>query len=136
MRQQVDDLQIAASIFESASEAMVVTDHNNNIITVNPAFTATTGYTLEEAVGHNPSLLKSGKQNATFYQKMWESLNTTGRWNGELWNKRKDGELYFEWLSIRALLNEDGSKRIHIAIFTDITKRKLAEEILQKFVYF
>ena len=134
IRQYVDELQLAASIFESASEAMIVTDPNNNIITVNPAFTTTTGYALDEVVGKNPGILKSGKQDASYYHEMWEILNSTGRWNGELWNKRKCGELYLEWLSVRALFNEDGTKRLHLAIFSDITKKKQAEELLQKHV--
>jgi PAS domain S-box-containing protein len=136
IRQQMNELQIAAAIFESANEAMVVTDHNNKIITINPAFTVITGYTLEEVVGQSPHLLKSGVQDEMFYQKMWEVLNISGCWNGELWNRHKNGELYYEWLSIKTLFNEDGSKRIHIAIFTDITKRKRAEELLEKFIYF
>ena len=131
IRKYVDDLQLAASIFESASEAMIVTDPNNSIITVNPAFSETTGYSLDEVVGKNPSLLKSGKQDTSFYHVMWDTLNSTGRWNGELWNKRKSGELYLEWLSVRALFNEDGTKRLHLAIFSDITKKKQAEELLQ-----
>ena len=134
IRQYVDELQLAASIFESASEAMIVTDPDNNIITVNPAFSSTTGYALDEVVGKTPAILKSGKQDASYYHEMWETLNTSGRWNGELWNKRKSGELYLEWLSIRALFNEDGTKRLHLAIFSDITKKKLAEELLQKHV--
>ena len=134
IRQYVDELQLAASIFESASEAMMVTDPANSIITVNPAFSSTTGYALDEVLGKNPRLLQSGKQAASFYNDMWDTLNSTGRWNGELWNKRKNGELYLEWLSVRALFNEDGTKRLHLAIFSDITKRNQAEELLQKHV--
>ena len=132
IRQYVDDLQLAASIFESASEAMVVTDGDNRIITVNPAFSATTGYSLEEAIGQNPSLLKSGKQDSVFYKEMWDALSATGSWSGELWNKRKNGDIYAEWLSIKVLFNEDGSKRMFLALFSDITDKKLAEEVLQK----
>lgn len=132
IRQYADDLQLAGSIFEAASEAMIVTDPDNNIITINPAFSAITGYSLEEAVGRNPSLLKSGKQDAAFYRAMWDTLNSTGSWKGEVWNKRKNGELYLEWLSIRAIFNDDGTTRLHLAIFSDITKNKQAEEILEK----
>jgi PAS domain S-box-containing protein len=132
IRQHVNDLQLAASIFDSANEAMMVTGPDNHIITVNPAFTMTTGYEQNEVIGKNPNLLKSGKQGFEFYQKLWDILNKEGHWSGELWNKRKNGELYLEWLSVRALFNEDGSKRLHLAIFSDITKRKHAEELLQR----
>lgn len=130
IRKYVDDLQLAASVFETASEAMLVTDSDNRIITVNPAFTATTGYVLNEIVGKDPKFLSSGKQGAEFYRKMWNDLNTVGRWNGELWNKRKDGELYAEWLSVNTLFNDDGSKRMHLAIFSDVTEKKQADEII------
>lgn len=130
IRKYVDDLQLAASVFETASEAMLVTDPDNRIITVNPAFTATTGYALHEIVGKDPRFLSSGKQGAEFYQKMWHSLNTVGRWSGELWNKRKNGELFAEWLSVNTIFNEDGSKRMHLAIFSDVTEKKQADEII------
>ena len=133
IRQYVDDLQLAATIFESSSESMVITDAENRIITVNPAFTAITGYTLNEVVGRNPSLLKSGKQRKEFYREMWHTLNTVGHWNGEVWNLRKNGELYAEWLSINVIFNEDGSKRLHVALFSDITKRKQADELIWKY---
>jgi diguanylate cyclase (GGDEF)-like protein/PAS domain S-box-containing protein len=132
IRKYVDDLQLAASIFDTASEAMLVTDPDNRIITVNPAFTATTGYTLSEVAGKNPSVLSSGKQGAEFYRKMWNDLDTVGHWSGELWNKRKNGELYAEWLSVNVLFNENASKRMHVAIFSDVTEKKQADEIIWK----
>ena len=131
-RQDVSDLQLAASIFESASDAMLVTDAENRIITINPAFTTTTGYTLAEVVGKDPKMLSSDRQDAAFYQLMWESLNASGHWHGELWNKRKNGEEYIEWLSINVIFNEDGEKRMHVAIFSDITEKKMAQEIIWK----
>lgn len=91
IRQYVDALQLAATIFESSSESMIVTDADNRIITVNPAFTAITGYTIDEVVGRNPSLLSSGKQPKEFYEKMWHALNTVGHWSGAVWNWRKNG---------------------------------------------
>lgn len=130
IRQFVDDLQLAASIFDAASEAMVVTDADNRIITVNPAFTEMTGYAINEVVGRNPGLLSSGRQSREFYQKMWQTLNMTGHWNGELWNKRKNGEEYAEHLSINVIYNEDGSKRLHVAIFSDVTEKKQADELI------
>lgn len=132
IRQYVDDLQLAATIFESSSESMVITDAENRIVTVNPAFTTITGYTLSEVVGRNPSLLKSGRQREEFYQEMWHTLNSVGHWNGEVWNLRKNGELYAEWLSINVIFNDDGSKRMHVALFSDITERKQADELIWK----
>jgi len=117
-------------IFELSSESMVVTDAENRIITVNPAFTALTGYTAEEVVGKNPRMLKSGKQSKEFYRAMWDALNTTGHWQGEVWNQRKNGELYAEWLSVNVIYNEDGTKRMHVAIFSDITKKKMADTVI------
>ncbi len=132
IRKYVDELQLSATIFESASEGIVVTDKDNRFITVNPAFTTTTGYLISEVIGKTPSLLSSGKQSQEFYEKMWKDLNNLGHWDGELWNKRKDGELYAEWLSIKVIFNEDGSKRMHLAIFSDVTEKKQADEIIWK----
>lgn len=132
IRQYVDDLQLAATIFASSSESMIVTDADNRILTVNPAFTHITGYSLEEVVGRNPSLLSSGQQSPEFYRKMWQELNAAGNWNGELWNVRKDGTAYAEWLSINIIFNDDGSKRLHVALFSDITEKKKADELIWK----
>lgn len=132
IRQYTEDLQLAASIFSNASEAMLVTDPDNKIITINPAFTEITGYALEEVVGKNPSILSSGKQDDAFYRAMWQALNQTGHWNGELWNKRKSGEVYAEALSINVIFHDDGSKRMYVAIFSDITEKKQADETIWK----
>ena len=129
-RQYVDDLQLAAAIFDSASEAMIVTDADNLIIAINTAFTITTGYTMSDVKNKNPSILTSGRQSKEFYQNMWQKLNTAGHWHGELWNKRKNGETYAESLSINIIYNEDRSKRLHIAIFSDITEKKRADELI------
>lgn len=131
-RQYIDDLQLAASIFHCASEAMFVADADNRIITVNPAFTATTGYTPDDVIGKSPSILSSGRQTQEFYGRLWQSLTATGRWEGELWNRRKNGEDYAQQLSINVVCREDGTKRLYIAIFSDITARKNADEQIWK----
>ncbi len=131
IKRYADDLQLAATIFEFSSESMVVTDADNCIVAINPAFTKTTGYLPEEVIGKNPSLLSSGLQSKRFYRDMWNELNRTGCWNGEVWNLRKSGEVYAEWLSINVIYREDGSKRLHVAIFYDITAKKHAEMVLQ-----
>jgi diguanylate cyclase (GGDEF)-like protein/PAS domain S-box-containing protein len=130
IRNYVDELQLSATIFETATENIIVTDHNNCFITVNPAFTRTTGYTLEEIKGLNPKILKSGKQTPKFYSKMWKELNRDGQWNGELCNKKKNGELYIEWLSIKVIFNEDKTVKMYVATFSDITEKKKADEII------
>ncbi len=130
IRQYMEDLQLAATIFESSSEAMIVTDADNRIVTVNPAFVELTGYRIEEVVGQNPRILNSGKHSHDFYQEMWQTLNSTGRWHGEVWNKRKDGELFAESLSINVIFNTDGSKRLHVAVFSDITEKKQASDLI------
>jgi diguanylate cyclase (GGDEF)-like protein/PAS domain S-box-containing protein len=131
-REHINDLQISSMIFDSASEAILVTDANNAIVSVNPAFTAMTGYTFNDVVGKVPSILSSGRHSKEFYQNMWQILITTGHWDGELWNKRKNGEEYAEWLSINTIYNPDGTNRLYVAIFSDITEKKKAEELIWK----
>jgi diguanylate cyclase (GGDEF)-like protein/PAS domain S-box-containing protein len=129
-RLHIDNLELAASIFNAASEAMFVSDADNCILTVNPAFTAITGYSQEEIVGKSPSILSSGRQTKQFYQKMWLSLKETGSWKGELWNRRKSGQLYAQQLSINVIYRKGGDKGLHVAIFSDITHRKQTEELI------
>ena len=115
------------AVFERASEGMFVTDDAARILQVNPAFSAITGYSSEEVVGRNPRLLASGRHDAAFYQAMWSELLGHGHWAGEIWNRRKDGGVFPEWLSIKRLGNDrDG----YVAIFSDITRRKEAEAVM------
>lgn len=123
-----EELRIAATFFETTSEAITVTDTHNRIIAINPAFTAITGYTEEEALGRDPSFLGSGRNNRAFYRNMWHTLERLGRWQGEIWNRRKNGEIYPEWLSIVAIRDDKGVVKQYMAVFSDITKRKQDEE--------
>ncbi len=124
------ELQIAASVHHAISEAILVTDAEDRIIAINPAFTQVTGYTAEEAIGETPRLLKSGLQDEAFYQKMWHALETSGRWEGEIWNRRKNGEEYPEWLSINTIRDSGGRVLRRIAMFADITEKKRTEETI------
>ena len=125
-----EELQLAALVYQHSSEAMSVTDSTGAIVNVNPASTEMTGYTLEEVVGRRHSLLNSGRHDRAFYQAMWNAINSTGHWQGEIWNRRKNGELYLEWLSINATYNDDGSAHCYVALSSDITQKKASEELI------
>mgnify|MGYP001172542516 CR=1 FL=1 len=129
-RRQAEALRLADTVFESAAEAIIVTDADNNIVRVNPAFTAITGYTPAEVMGRNPRLLKSGRHGPEFYRELWSDLDRIGHWEGEIWNRCKNGDIRVEWLSITKILNGQGCVR-HLAVFHDITRRKEAEEQLR-----
>lgn len=125
------ELQLADTVFANSLEAMLITDGNGTIIRVNPAFTAITGYAPEEAIGHNPRILKSGHHEPRFYQDMWNSLLGKGSWEGEVWDKRKNGETYPKWLTISATREPQGEIKNFIACFSDISQRKATEEKIQ-----
>jgi diguanylate cyclase (GGDEF)-like protein/PAS domain S-box-containing protein len=129
------DLRIAATAFES-QEGMLITNADNEILRVNKAFTKITGYTLEEVVGKNPRLLSSGRQDAHFYSEMWRSINTTGSWDGEIWNRRKNGEVFPEHLTIASVKNSEGIITNYVASLTDITMRKEAEEEIKYLAFY
>lgn len=125
-----EKLRLAAMVLDNSSEAMLVTDANNHIIDVNPAFTTLTGYTLDEAIGQNPSFLQSGRQSKDFFQSMWVDIQTHGHWQGELWNRRKNGEVFAEWLTVNTIYHADGSVNRRVGLFSDITQKKHAEELV------
>jgi diguanylate cyclase (GGDEF)-like protein/PAS domain S-box-containing protein len=134
----VEDLQYAnarldlfSQVFESSGEAIAITDADRLIVAVNPAFTQVTGYEPVDAMWKNPKLLSSGRHLPEFYREMWRSINETGRWQGEIWNRRKNGEIYPEWLSISVVKDQNGRVSNYIAIFSDITQRKQAEQHIQ-----
>jgi diguanylate cyclase (GGDEF)-like protein/PAS domain S-box-containing protein len=124
-------LRLAATVVGAVEEAVLVTDSGNNIVSVNPAFTAITGYAPEEVIGKNPRVFSSGRHAGEFFHRLWQTLLATGTWHGEIWDRRKNGELYVKWLSIRLVRDEDGNIVNHVAVFSDISERKLAEERLQ-----
>jgi len=130
-----EQLRIAAAAFES-QEGMIRTDANSGILRVNRAFTTLTGYTQEELVGQTPRLFKSGRHNADFYREMWESILSTGGWQGEIWDRRKNGQEYQKWLTISAVEDENGAITHYIGAQYDITERKLAEEKINELAFF
>lgn len=123
-------MRLAASIYQTNSDAIMVTDEKNRIVDVNPAFTRITGYSCEEAIGNDPKLLKSGKHDKEFYQQMWQAILTEGKWEGEIWDKRKSGEIYPKQAHIHVLRSADGSVYRHIAQFSDISEKKQKDELI------
>lgn len=124
--------ELSKKIFENIAESIMVTDQRKNIVMVNPAFEFVTGFKMEEVLGKNPSILQSGVHERDFYQKMWSQIDREGMWQGEIWNRRKTGELYPEWLKILSIKNEQGEITNYCAIFTDLSERKIVEDELEK----
>ena len=122
---------LAASVFENTIEGIIITDSEGIIQRVNKAFMTITGFDPEEVIGENPRILKSDRHAPAFYEEMWASLITRGMWEGEIWNRRKNGETYPEWLSINAIKGSEGKTIHYVAIFHDITDIKCSEEQLR-----
>ncbi|MBL0141280.1 MAG: EAL domain-containing protein [Betaproteobacteria bacterium] len=129
-KRREEDLQLAALVYRHSSEAMMVSDSDNRIIAINPAFTALTGYAADEVIGKNPRLLSSGRQGPEFYRTMWESLRTAGQWQGEVWNRHKNGQMFAEALAINTIRHADGSIHRYVALFSDITDKKEAQSLI------
>ncbi|RFC40191.1 MAG: PAS domain S-box-containing protein/diguanylate cyclase (GGDEF) domain-containing protein [Candidatus Nitrotoga sp. CP45] len=127
-KEATEQLRLFARIFDTINEGVVVTDSSNNIVSVNPAFSAITGYSATEAIGKNPRMLHSGLMDKSFYDKMWQSIKKNGRWQGEITDRRKNGESYVEWLSISTMKDAWGEFSHYIAVVSDISERKAAEE--------
>jgi diguanylate cyclase (GGDEF)-like protein/PAS domain S-box-containing protein len=136
--QRVSEAQIRlfAKVVESTSQGIMISDADNCIISVNPAFTHITGYHLDEVRGKNPRILSSGRQGVDFYREMWREINSSGRWEGELWNRDRSGEVYPEWLSVTALKNRAGIVTNYVGIFTDITRHKEDEAKIHFLAHF
>ena len=121
-------LQLWSRVLDQSAEGIFVCDPQERILLVNKAFEKLTGFSADEAVGKTPRILQSGRQDRAFYADMWKSVLETGTWRGEMWNRRKSGELYVEWLSISAVYDRKGAVTHYVGIFSDITVRKQAEE--------
>lgn len=116
--------RLAATVFEESNEGIIITDPKGRILRVNRAFTLVTGFGEQEVVGLTPAVLASGRHDAAFYQHMWQSLLERSHWQGEIWNKRKSGEIYAEWLGITTIRDAQGEPQFFVAIFSDITEKK------------
>jgi diguanylate cyclase (GGDEF)-like protein/PAS domain S-box-containing protein len=129
-------LRQMAAVFENTREGVVITDLTPRILGVNRAFTEITGYQEEEVLGRNPSLLRSGRQDSMFYQAMWQSIRETGHWQGEIWNRRKDGELRPQLLSVSTVRDGGGSPTHYVGVMTDISQLKRSEERLERLAHY
>jgi len=129
-KQQEAEASLAAMIFNASTASIMATDADNRIVSANPAFTRTSGYALHEVIGKNPRLLQSGRQDKTFYQQMWQTLQATGHWEGEWWNRRKDGEEYAEQVALNVVRNRDGSVYRYVKISSDITEKKKLDDLI------
>jgi diguanylate cyclase (GGDEF)-like protein/PAS domain S-box-containing protein len=135
-KQTENSMRLANQAFENSLEGMVITDEHCDILTVNHAFTAITGYLREEVTGRNPRILSSGRQTAEFYEEMWRELREAGKWQGEIWNIRKNGDIYPQWLNISRVIDDHGKVVNFVGVFSDISERKSAEERILHQVYY
>lgn len=130
------NLQLASSVIEHGSEGVMITDAQSRILRVNEAFCRITGYSHAEVIGRSPSVLNSGRHDAMFYREMWRTLGEKGQWCGEIWNRRKNGETYPEWLTISAIRDEKGKVTHYAALFSDVTEQKATEERIHRLAYY
>lgn len=129
-RRSDEQLRLAAAVYHASSEAMIITDESNHIVATNPAFFTLTGYSEKEVLGKKPQLLSSGRHDAAFYDAMWHQIGQAGHWEGEIWNRKKNGDIYAEWLSVNLIRNPAGEVANYVALFSDITEQKKSEELM------
>ncbi len=130
-----EELRLAASVFHNSADGVMITDAQGNILSTNPAFTEITGYAQEEALGQRPSLLRSEHHEPAFYRAMWDRLMEDGHWQGDIWNRKKCGEAYLEWLSINRIVNDQGATVRYVAVFHDITEMRRKDERLHHMAF-
>ncbi|RMG92457.1 MAG: EAL domain-containing protein, partial [Zetaproteobacteria bacterium] len=126
-----EKLLLTSAVFQNSPMGILITDADKHILLVNPAFTRITGYSPDEVLGKNPRILRSGKHDAAFYQRIWSTIKQHGCWQGEIWNRHKSGEVYPQWESISAIRDEHGRISHYVGIFTDITEKKQAERFME-----
>jgi NNP family nitrate/nitrite transporter-like MFS transporter len=120
----LEKLSLETKLLDHVGQSMMVTDAKGKIEKVNHAFTDVTGYLSNEVMGGSPKILQSGRHDRDYYKKMWDSLQEKDYWQGEIWNKRKNGEIYLEWLTISAVKNDAGEIKNYLALFSDLTGKK------------
>ncbi|NOQ16017.1 MAG: EAL domain-containing protein [Methyloprofundus sp.] len=135
-RQAETQLKLSSQVFKAAHEGIVITDVSGVVVDVNPAFCDITGYSREEVIGEKPSILSSGKHDHEFFVEMWDTLISQGFWRGELWNRKKNGELYAELLTISATVNNMGKTQNYIGMFSDITRSKAQQKTLEMMAHY
>ncbi len=127
-KQSETEMRLAASVFDNSSEGIIITDPDSLILRVNRAFTDITGYSQQEALGNRPSILRSHLHDDGYYSQLWHELLESGNWQGEIWNRRKSGEVHPVWQNITAVRDSEGNITQYISIFSDITERKMSED--------
>jgi len=127
--------KLSEQVLENSREAVMITDIHNNIVSVNRAFTIVTEYTEAEVVGRNPSILASGRQDKDFYRAMWHQIRVEGVWRGEIWDKKKSGDIYQKWLDISSVHDQQGKLSNYIAIFSDLSERRAIDERIEFLAY-
>ena len=135
-REAEEQLRLAAAVFENTQDGVVIVDTQPRILAVNHAYQEITGYSELEALGKNPNILKSGRHERPFYQSMWASINQTGHWRGEIWNRRKNGEIYPQWTTLSAVHNDQGEITNYVGVFTDISQLKQTEARLARLAHY
>ena len=131
-----ESLRLSAAVIKSTQDAVMITDLERTILSVNPSFTEITGYTEDEAIGQTPRLLNSQRHDFLFYQRMWKSIQECGYWQGEIWNRRKNGELYPEWLTLSTVRDEKGELVNYVGVFSDISQVKQVEQKLEHLAHY
>jgi len=135
-RRDEEALAMWSKVMAAAHNGILITDGQQRIIQVNPAFSRITGYSLDDVRGQRPSILSSGRHSADFYQRIWHDIDTQGHWQGEIWNRRKDGVVFPEWQSISCVRGEDGQVSHYISVFSDISSQKESEAYIRRLAYY
>ena len=134
-RHRREEERLSARVIAAIADGVMVTDAQRRIVLVNDTFSRVTGYSAEEALGRTPAMLQSGRQDAAFYAEMWRGIDETGHWQGEIWNRRKNGEIYPEFLSVSVVRGAGGAITNYVGVFNDISASKRHEERLRQLAY-